>query len=86
MTGIEEVWETVVEYTQRLGASGELEAKRKNQNIDWLRFLVQQGLKEWFYKKPYIQKMIPPIEKEVAEGTIAPTTAADRLLALLDEQ
>ena len=86
MTGIEEVWETVGEYTQRLGASGELEAKRKNQDIDWLRFLVQQGLKEWFYKKPYIQKMIPPIEKEVEQGAIAPTNAADQLLALLDDQ
>jgi len=86
MTGIEEVWETVAEYTKRLGATGELEAKRKTQNIDWLRFLVQQGLREWFYKKPYIQKMIPPIEKEVEEGAIAPTTAADRLLALLDDQ
>jgi LAO/AO transport system kinase len=86
MTGIEEVWETVGEYTQRLGASGELEAKRRNQDIDWLRFLVQQGLKEWFYKKPYIQKMIPPIEKEVEQGAIAPTNAADQLLALLDDQ
>jgi LAO/AO transport system kinase len=86
MTGIKEVWETVGEYTQRLGASGELEAKRKNQDIDWLRFLVQQGLKEWFYKKSYIKKMIPLIEKEVEQGAIAPTNAADQLLALLDDQ
>ena len=86
MTGIEEVWESVVEYTKRLGATGELDAKRKNQNIDWLRFLVQEGLREWFYKKPSIQKMIPPIEKKVEQGVIPPTTAADRLLARLDDQ
>ena len=85
-TGIEDIWETVLEYKKRLSATGELEAKREHQRVDWLRFLVQEGLKGWFYRKHHIQEMMPRIEKVVAEGTIAPTTAADRLLALLDDQ
>ena len=85
MTGIDEVWGTVLDYNKKLTATGELEAKREKQNIDWMRFLVKEGLREWFYKKPYVQKMIPKIEKEVEQGTTAPTTAADKLLFSLND-
>jgi LAO/AO transport system kinase len=85
MTGIEAVWNTILEHARILGDTGEIEAKRKKQNIDALRFLVKQGLKEWFFKKPYVQDMIPLIEKEVEQGGLAPTTAADKFLSLLDD-
>lgn len=83
--GIDEVWETVSDYRKKLTATGELKAKREKQNVDWMRFLVKEGLGEWFYKKPYVKEMIPKIEREVEQGTTAPTTAADKLLFSLDD-
>ena len=83
--GIDEVWETVSDYRKKLTATGELKAKREKQNIDWMWFLVKEGLGEWFYKKPYVKEMIPKIEREVEQGTTAPTTAADKLLFSLND-
>jgi LAO/AO transport system kinase len=85
MTGIDKIWETVLDYKKKFTASGELEAKRKRQAIDWMWFLVKEGLTERFNKNPYVKKMIPKVEKEVKQGTIAPTAAADKLLFFLND-
>jgi LAO/AO transport system kinase len=85
MTGIDKIWETVLDYKKKFTASGELEAKRKRQAIVWMWFLVKEGLTERFNKNPYVKKMIPKVEKEVKQGTIAPTAAADKLLFFLND-
>ena len=82
-TGIREIWGTVLEHRKKLLSTGELEIKRKQQALDWMRFLIKEGLDEWFYKNPHVRKMIPKLEKEVEGGMTAPTTAADKLLLLL---
>ena len=86
LTGVQEIWDTVLEHRERLTANGELEIKREKQALDWMWFLVKEGLAEWFYKNPYVKTMIPKIEREVEEGKTAPTTAADKLLFFLDDQ
>ena len=85
MTGIDKIWEIVLDYKKKFTASGELEAKRKKQAIDWMWFLVKEGLTEWFNKNPYVKRMIPKVEREVEQGTIAPTAAADKLLFFLND-
>jgi len=85
MIGIDKIWETVLDYKKKITASGELEAKRKKQAIDWMWFLVKEGLTAWFNENPYVKKMIPNVEREVEQGTIAPTAAADKLLFFLDD-
>jgi LAO/AO transport system kinase len=84
-TGIKEIWDTVLEHRKKLLSAGELEIKRKQQALDWMCFLVKEGLDEWFYKNPYVKKTIPKLEKEVEEGVTAPTTAANKLLLLLSD-
>ncbi|OPX40824.1 MAG: ATPase/protein kinase [Desulfobacteraceae bacterium 4484_190.3] len=84
-TGIDKIWGVVLDYKKKLTATGELETKRKKQAIDWMWFLVKEGLTEWFNKNPYVKKMIPNVEREVEQGTIAPTAAADKLLFFLDD-
>ena len=85
MNGINEIWETVLDHRKKLTVTGELKAKREKQNVDWMRFLVKEGLREWFYKKPQVKEMITKIEREVEQGTTAPTTAADKLLFSLND-
>ena len=82
MTGIEEVWETVLDYIGKLTATGELKLKREKQNIDWMHFLVTERIKEWFYEKLYDQQLIPQVEKEVREGKITPVAAANKLWSI----
>ncbi|MDI6687137.1 MAG: methylmalonyl Co-A mutase-associated GTPase MeaB [Desulfobacterales bacterium] len=83
ITGIEDIWKTVLDHRQRLTATGELESKRKKQAVDWLWSLLDEGLKERFYNNPDVKRMLPKMKREVEKGLIAPTNAAQKLLDLL---
>jgi LAO/AO transport system kinase len=85
MVGIEKIWEVVLDHRKRLLATGELEANRKRQAVDWLWSLIKEGLKERFYQNPDVKKMLPKIAKEVENGTTASALAANRLLFFLDK-
>ncbi len=85
-TGVEAIWEVVLKHREKLMETGELELKREQQALDWMWFLVREGLAEWFYRNPYVRTMIPKVEREVEVGTTAPTTAADKLLFFLEDK
>ena len=84
MIGIDVIWETVLEHRKRYIATGELEANREKQAVDWMWALVNEGLKERFYQNSDVKKILPRILKEVENGTTASTIAASKLLFLLD--
>ncbi|MCK5783156.1 MAG: methylmalonyl Co-A mutase-associated GTPase MeaB, partial [Desulfobacterales bacterium] len=50
MTGIDSVWQTVLDYHQKLSDTGALELKRKKQSLQWMTSLLEEGLKDWFYQ------------------------------------
>jgi len=56
LTGIHEIWDTVLEHREKMSSTGELEMKREKQALEWMRFVVKEGLVEWFYKKLQCQK------------------------------
>lgn len=85
MTGIDDIWDTILEHRKKLTTTGELEIKRKKQAVDWMWSLVYEGLKERFYRNNNIQKRLPKIIKDVGKGITSPTVAADELLFLLDD-
>ena len=86
MTGINEIWQTVLKFHKKLTASGELEQKRKKQALDWLWSLVEDGLKARFYTNPEIRKILNQVARAVENGDTVPTLAADKLLFFLDNQ
>ena len=86
MTGIGEIWNTVLDYKEKLEKTGELEEKRKKQAIDWMWSLVDEGLKERFYESPAIKKLLSNITHEVETGVTAATDAAFALLSLFDDR
>jgi LAO/AO transport system kinase len=84
MTGIAEIWQTVITFYEKFTASGELEQKRKKQALDWLWSLVEDGLKARFYTHPEIKRRLDQIARAVENGDTTPTLAADKLLFFLD--
>jgi LAO/AO transport system kinase len=84
MTGIEEIWETILKHREKLSHTGALADKRRKQALDWMWSLVEEGLKERFYKHPGVNKLIAEISREVERGTTAPTVAAQALLVRFD--
>ena len=84
MTGIDKIWETILEHREQLISSGELERKRKRQALDWMWSLVQEGLKDRFYHNMEVEKRLMTITREVERGTLGPTLAANQLLSFVD--
>jgi LAO/AO transport system kinase len=85
MDGIEEIWQTILVHRQKLKDSGELDHKRRKQTLDWMWALLEEGLRDRFYKDPRIEKSLPQIVKAVEDGKTAPTLAAQKLLHLHDQ-
>jgi LAO/AO transport system kinase len=85
LTGIDAVWNTVMEHRKRLEKTGALGEKRRKQAVSWMGFLLEDGLKNWFYKIPEVQKTLPELIRAVEKGGTAPTAAAKKLLDFLSE-
>jgi LAO/AO transport system kinase len=86
MTGIREIWQTVLTHRKKLSDSGELEQKRQKQALDWMWSLIEEGLKYRFNQNPEIKNRIPKLTRAVEKGVTAPTIAAEELLFFLDNE
>jgi LAO/AO transport system kinase len=86
MIDIDVIWENVLKHHRTFSQTGELEANRKKQAVDWMWSLVKEGLKKRFDQNPEINKILAETIKGVQNGNIASTVAASRLLNLLDNK
>lgn len=85
-SGIDKIWETISDHRSKLTISGEMSEKRKTQALDWLAFLLDEGLRQWFYTNPFVRKALPTLRMSVEAEKTSPTAAADSLLAFLYNQ
>ncbi len=81
--GIDKIWETILDHRDKLTVSGEMAKKRKTQALDWMAFLIDEGLRHWFYTSPHVREALPTLRRNVEEKKTSPTAAADSLLAFL---
>ena len=84
-TGLTEIWETVNQHRAALEAAGELQSKRKKQALDWMYFLLEEGLRSWFFNHPQIQARLPELHGAIDQQTVSPTSAASHLLKILQQ-
>ncbi len=81
--GMADFWGEIERFRSTLTQTGEFEAKRKKQALDWMWSIIESGLHQIFRDQPDIHSALPALSREVAEGTITPGAAAQRLLAYL---
>ena len=86
MKGIDNIWETVLDHRKKITETGELEEKRKKQAVCWMQALVEEGIKEWFYRKNDFRKSLKKLRRDVEKGSVSPTSAAADLLKVLDDK
>ncbi len=82
MAGLENILTIILDHRDKLTQSGELSKKRKEQAREWLKFMVREGVEEWFYESPAAE-ILARLLTEVEEGIVTPTTAATKVLASL---
>jgi len=85
MAGLENILTIILDHREKLTASGELQKKRQEQAREWLKFMVREGVQEWFYESPAAEILARSLV-DVEKGTVTPTTAAARVLACLKGQ
>lgn len=83
--GLENILKIILAHGEKLTKNGKLAEKRKEQNREWLKFLVREGVEEWFYKGPAAVVLEASL-KSVGEGLLTPSTAAAKVLECLKGQ
>jgi LAO/AO transport system kinase len=78
--GLDTVWEQVRRHHRTLAESGELAEKRRRQQVDWTWTMVRDTLLTRLQEHPGVRALAPDLEREVADGTLTPTLAAERIL------
>lgn len=84
--GLASLWQTVQEHRRRLLKTGELQARRKAQALEWMWSLIREGLTDRFHRHPAVAQALGDIVNQVRQGELLATTAARELLFLLDNE
>lgn len=85
-TGLDRIWETINDHRKKMIDCGEMAEKRKTQDLDWMSFLLDDGLQQWFYTNPKVKEVLPRLKADVEMRKTSPTAAADTLLSFLYEK
>ena len=78
-TGIEEVWNKIIEYQQQTLKSGWFPKNRKNQTLGWFHDRIQSKLEEDFYNDSKMSEEIKKKEELISTQKISVRKAVDEL-------
>jgi LAO/AO transport system kinase len=80
--GVAETWTMIQDFYALLQPRGGIEARRRQQEIDWMMALVREALQRDFDTHPGVQEALPGLQAQVAQGLLPPAQAANTLLQI----
>ena len=84
--GIPELWEKILHFQKLQNANGKLQDRRKQQSGAWMWDRIDAGLKNAFRNHPAVQELLPSLNAQVNQGTMAASVAARRLLEAMGHE
>ncbi|ASR34230.1 ATPase/protein kinase [Prauserella marina] len=78
--GLDTIWQQIRRHATAMEDSGELVAKRQHQQVDWTWAMVREQLLDRLSSHEDVRKLVPEVEKDVREGKLTATLAAERIL------
>ena len=81
--GIAELWAQVVAHKEKMSATGELAARRREQQVKWMWTMLEERLTARLRSDPAVRGKLKAAEAAVAAGKLAPTLAVEEIAALL---
>jgi LAO/AO transport system kinase len=81
--GLEDLWERVLDHRRRMEATGELAARRREQDTRWMWALVDERLRERLTADEGTRARMRAIEAAVRGGATSPSAGADAIAALV---
>ncbi|MFF3917228.1 methylmalonyl Co-A mutase-associated GTPase MeaB [Streptomyces sp. NPDC001852] len=79
-TGLDTVWDRLEQHRTLLDSTGRLTAKRRDQQVRWTWAMVRDELLGRLHADPAVRQAAPDLERQVREGRLTATLAADRIL------
>ncbi len=80
--GLDELWRQVLVHRARLSATGELEEKRRDQQVRWMWSMLDDRLRDDLRSYPEVTEALREHEELVRSGKTTPTSAVEDVWAL----
>ncbi|MFI5606249.1 methylmalonyl Co-A mutase-associated GTPase MeaB [Amycolatopsis sp. NPDC051903] len=83
--GLDEVWAEIGRHRDLMQESGELTARRRQQQVDWTWAMVREQLLDRLTAHPSVRAQVADVERAVREGSLTATLGAERILSAFAE-
>ena len=80
--GLDDIWARLVDYREKLTASGEFQEKRRNQRVHFMWSMLQDRLMSDLKANPAVIAALPRIQSDLHDGRLTVTLAVEEILAL----
>ena len=81
--GIAKLWDTVLEHRERMIKAGELEARRREQQVKWMWAMLEERVFARLKSDPILKAKLPRIEAAVAAGRMSAVLAVEEIAVAL---
>jgi LAO/AO transport system kinase len=81
--GILKLWETILDHRERMGRSGELAARRREQQVKWMWAMLEERMFLRLRSDPGLKTRLPKLEAAVADGRMSAAVAVEEIAAAL---
>ena len=78
--GLDRIWELIEEHHRVMSDAGAFDERRRRQLLRWTWSMVDEGLLAAVREHPEIAGALPGLERDVLEGRMTPTSAAETIL------
>ncbi|MGB6183207.1 MAG: methylmalonyl Co-A mutase-associated GTPase MeaB [Rhodococcus sp. (in: high G+C Gram-positive bacteria)] len=83
-TGLGEFWDTVTKHRDVLTAAGEFDARRREQQVQWVWTMVQDQLMRRLSSNTAVTAVKADVERRVADGSLTAALGAQEILGAFD--
>ena len=83
--GIWDIWQVICGFMEQMKQSGQLETRRQQQNLSWVRDMTGQYVQKLIDGNPYIAGPRREIEQAVLEGSVSPTSAVRQIIEAIEK-
>lgn len=79
-TGLQELWNAVLEHRRVLSEAGEFEARRRTQQVEWMWSMVRDTVLDRVLSSTGVRAVRAEVERRVRDGELTPALAAQEIL------
>lgn len=84
--GVMEMWDVIMDFMNRMTESGTLDARRKQQTLEWVHHMTDEHIHNMIYQNPAVIAEIQKTEELIMDSQISATMAAHNLIERIEEQ